>query len=255
MKIGILGAGHMGSAMIRGLANQYPATNLLVKGNRIKQELLDLQQAIGFQLLDKNDFKDVDLLIVATPAPITLKILPTVQVGEKTVIVSAVQGVSEAELKQVFPNNSVICMIPNIPVEVNAGCIAVASGTETTEADFKMALKVLQTMGETIVVKPENLNIVGTVAGCGPAFVDVFLSALSDAAVQNGLDRKTSYEIAAAMVAGSAQMALQTGENPAELKDQVTSPGGSTIKGVVALDQNGFRNAINQAVNRANGTD
>lgn len=255
MKIGMLGAGHMGSAMLRGLVKHYPATDLMVKGNRIKPELVALQKEIGFQLLKTNDFTAVELLIVATPAPVTLNILQNVQVGEKTIIVSAVQGVSEEQLKQVFPNHSVICMIPNIPVAVNAGCIAVASGKEASEADFKTALEVLQTMGETVIVKPENLNIVGTVAGCGPAFVDVFLSALSDAAVQNGLDRKTSYEIAAAMVAGSAQMALQTGKNPAELKDQVTSPGGSTIKGVVALDQNGFRNAINQAVNRANGTD
>ncbi|WP_429971878.1 pyrroline-5-carboxylate reductase dimerization domain-containing protein [Fructilactobacillus sp. Tb1] len=96
--------------------------------------------------------------------------------------------------------------------------------------------------------------MVGTVAGCGPAFVDVFLGALSDAAVQNGLDRETSYQVAAAMVMGSAKMALDTKLNPAELKDQVTSPGGSTIKGVVALDANGFRNAVNQAVNKANGT-
>lgn len=254
MKIGVLGAGHMGSAMIRGLANKYDVNDIFVNGHRVSPRLLALQKEIGFQMMENNDFSAMDMLIVATPAPVTIDAIINVTVGDDTIIVSAAQGVSAKGIKNIFPKNSVICMIPNIPVAVNAGCIAVEKGGFATPEATEKANEVLGSLGTLIPVKSKDLGIAGTVGGCGPAFVDVFLSALGDAAVQNGLDRETAYKVAASMVTGSAKMALDTGLNPSDLKDQVTSPGGSTIKGVVALDANGFRNAVNQAVNKANGT-
>ena len=90
--------------------------------------------------------------------------------------------------------------------------------------------------------------MIGSVGGSAPAFVDVFIEALSDAAVLYGIDRKSSYQIVEQMIKGSAELALETGKHPAELKDGVTSPGGTTIKGIAALEANGFRHAVIEAV-------
>ncbi|USS88011.1 pyrroline-5-carboxylate reductase [Fructilactobacillus hinvesii] len=253
MKIGILGVGHMGTAIIRGLANRYEASDLFVKGHHVNDALKNLQQELGFQILSDNDLSGLDVLFVATPAPATLAILKDTKIDDHTLLISAAQGITPAQIKELFPQNSVVCIVPNIPVAVNAGCIAMTRADAATPAAQKTADEILANLGTVVAVPARNAGIVGTIAGCGPAFVDVFMSALADAAVQNGLDRETAYKVAASMVFGSAKLALDTGTNPDVLKDQVTSPGGSTIKGVVGLDAKGFRNAVNHAVNEANG--
>ncbi len=103
-----------------------------------------------------------------------------------------------------------------------------------------------------ITVPESQLGIVGVVGGCGPAFVDVFMDALGDAAVKYGLDRQTAYQLIASMVKGSGALAYHSKLTPAQLRDQVTSPGGTTIRGVEALEKAGFRYAVIDAVNKAN---
>lgn len=107
-------------------------------------------------------------------------------------------------------------------------------------------------LGDVIPVKEDQLSIVGTIGGCGPAFVDVFLDALGDAGVLNGLPRDLTNTLAASMVKGSASLAYESKTAPAILRDQVCSPGGTTIQGVASLEQNGFRYAVIDAVNKAN---
>ncbi|USS84748.1 pyrroline-5-carboxylate reductase [Fructilactobacillus myrtifloralis] len=254
MKIGILGAGHMGTAIIRGLTNRYQSNDIFVKGHHVNDTLKSLQQELGFQILTNNDFSGLDVLFVTTPASATLTSLKDTQIDEQTLLISAAQGITPEQIKTIFPKNSVVCIVPNIPVAVNAGCIAMTKASAATPEDQQTANQILKNLGTVIAVPADNVGIVGTVAGCGPAFVDIFMSALADAAVQNGLDRQTATKVAASMVYGSGKLALQTGTAPDALKDQVTSPGGSTIKGVVGLDEKGFRAAINYAVNQANGT-
>ena len=102
MKIGVLGAGHMGRAMIRGLANKYDVNDIFVNGHRVSPRLLALQKEIGFQMMENNDFSAMDMLIVATPAPVTIDALINVTVGDDTIIVSAAQGVSAKGIKNIF---------------------------------------------------------------------------------------------------------------------------------------------------------
>ena len=104
-------------------------------------------------------------------------------------------------------------------------------------------------MGDVYVVPANLLGIYGTVAGCTPAYVDLMIEALSDAAVQNGVKRAESYQIIEKMLLGTAKLALTSGKLPEELKDEVTTPGGSTIRGVNKLEEKGFRGALIQALN------
>ena len=124
---------------------------------------------------------------------------------------------------------------------------------EDMESDIKVEIEdFLAQLGDIITVKEDQLSIVGTIAGCGPAFVDVFLDALGDAGVLNGLSRSVANKLAASMVKGSSSLAYDSPLAPAQLRDQVCSPGGTTIKGVVDLEKNGFRYSIISAINKAN---
>ncbi|MEJ6400922.1 pyrroline-5-carboxylate reductase [Nicoliella lavandulae] len=254
MKIGVLGVGNMGSAIIEGLANKVDAKNIYAM-NHDNPRVTKLSQQIGFELFnDLKQFKQItlDAIIATIPAPITVDTLAQLDgIDQNTVIISAAGGVKIESIKEVLPNNPIVSIVPNTPVSVNAGTIATCFDAASDKAQV-IATNILNLLGNVITTKEANLGIMGTVGGCGPAFVDLFMDAMADAAVESGLDRNSAYEVIASMVAGSGQLAFKTGKTPAELKDQVTSPGGTTIQGVTELEANGFRNAVIKATKRAN---
>ena len=144
-------------------------------------------------------------------------------------------------------------MIPNTPVAVKAGTIGLALSKDLSATATATIKELLGKIGDVIIVKEADLDIIGVVGGCGPAFVDVLMDAFADAAVKHGLNRQTAYRVVASMIKGSGTLATQTGLAPALLRDQVTSPGGTTIKGVSALEARGFRGAAIAAVDAASG--
>lgn len=255
MKITVVGVGNMGSAIIKGLINSKEDT---ISGlNPTNPRVAKLAEKLGFTLFNTPaaamEFKP-DVVILTTPANITVAVAKELAgIAPAAIILSAAAGVTQAQLQKVLPNNQIATIIPNTPVSVNAGTIGLAmpvSGNSQAETTIN---HVLGQLGDVIVVPEDQLNIVGVVGGCGPAFVDVFMDAMSDAAVKHGLSRQTAYELIASMVKGSGTLAYDTGIAPAALRDQVTSPGGTTIKGVEALEKHGFRYSVIDAVNKANG--
>ena len=141
-------------------------------------------------------------------------------------------------------------IMPNTPAQVGLGVAAVCPvGLSSDESDF--VLKLLNTCGETILCDENTLDAIGCVSGTGPAYVMLFIEAMADAAVSLGIKRADALKIAAATVAGSGKLALETGTHPAVLKDMVCSPGGTTIAGVMALEENGLRNAVIKSVTAA----
>lgn len=256
MKIGFIGAGHMGSAMIKGLlrAKVVSPAEVFVKGGSSGSTEV-LQQQIGFQLItDMNALHECEVVFIATGAAIAMKVLeeaaPTFRKG--TIVISVATGhtVQEAQLL-VGPDIAVVHAIPNTPVSVNQGMIGAAFGEMSLEQK-EQAFSVLRSLGDVIEVKESLLGTFGTVAGCSPAFVDIFIEALADGAVREGMPRTLAYQVIEQMVLGTATLAMESKKHPGELKDGVTSPGGSTIKGVAALEKNGFRYAVMDAVKEAN---
>ena len=121
----------------------------------------------------------------------------------------------------------------------------------TTKEDLDQILAITNSFGRTEVVPERLMDAVGAVSGCSPAYVFMFIEAMADAAVAQGMPRKQAYQFAAQALLGSAKMVLETGMHPGELKDMVCSPAGSTIEGVRILEQNGFRSAVFEALNGA----
>lgn len=255
MKITVVGVGSMGGAIVKGLVNS--GIDEVSGLNPTNPRVTKLADQLGFKLF--NTASEVieyqpDVVILTTPANITVAVAKELTgLQPDTTIISAAAGVRQAELKNVLPTNPVATMIPNTPVAVNAGTIGLALPAEAAADTRTTITHVLNQLGDVIMVGEDQLDIVGVVGGCGPAFVDVFMDAMSDAAVKHGLDRQTAYQLIASMVKGTGTLAYDTEKSPAALRDEVTSPAGTTIKGVEALEKHGFRFGVIDAVNKANG--
>ena len=138
--------------------------------------------------------------------------------------------------------------MPNTPAMLGAGMTGIAFGTDPfTEEEKEQICAVFKSCGGVELIEESQMEAVGCVSGCSPAFVYMFIEALADGCVKNGLPRQAAYKMVAQAVLGSAKMVLETGKHPGELKDMVCSPGGTTIEGLAALEENGFRGAIIKA--------
>lgn len=254
MKIGYIGAGSIGSAMIKGsLNNGISANDIYVKGGKSNRTKL-LQSELNFNLVDKyEELIETQLIIVAVGSKSLEEVFQELNKFVTDQVVVSVSGGSTIEFMQKYlPGHAVAFAIPNTPVSIGEGVTGITYSPEFTDSEKQIVQSVFEKMGKLIEVPENQLGILGTVAGCSPAFIDVLIEALSDAAVMNGLPRELSYQAVIQMLLGSAKLAQNYDGHVAELKDQVTSPGGSTIRGVAALEQFGFRNSLIQAINSAN---
>lgn len=141
--------------------------------------------------------------------------------------------------------------MPNTPAQVGAGMTGVCVNDRVTQEDLEQILTITNSFGRTEVVPERLMDAVSAVSGCSPAYVFMFIEAMADAAVAQGMPRKQAYQFASQAVLGSAKLVLETGMHPGELKDMVCSPAGSTIEGVRILEKNGFRSAVFEALQGA----
>ena len=178
--------------------------------------------------------------VVATPAVESLPL-----------VISILAGVPLSKLEAAFPQLPVIRAMPNTPATVGAGITAISSGSHTQSRHLETAQKLFSAVGEVVVVPETLMDAVTGLSGSGPAYVAMMVEALSDGGVAAGLPRAIATALALQTVLGTAQLLHETGMHPAQLKDNVTSPGGTTIAGVAQLERAGFRSALIAAVEAA----
>ncbi|MGO1441258.1 MAG: pyrroline-5-carboxylate reductase [Lactobacillus delbrueckii] len=249
MKVGFIGLGNMGSAIARAVAKCDDVSLLLSRHNPEKAG--KLQAEIGGQLLDNAQVAAESDVVFLGIKP--YQVASTIkEIGENSnngsIWISMATGVSLETLAKLLPGHDLVRMMPNTPVAIGQGMTSYTSQSSQAKDVFK---ELMAHSGKVVEIQEGLMDAATAVAGCGPAFVYQFIEALGDAGVQNGLSRSQAIEMAAQTVLGSAQMVLATGQHPAQLRDAVTSPGGSTIAGVVELEKNGFRYAAISAVNAA----
>ena len=138
--------------------------------------------------------------------------------------------------------------MPNTPAAVQAGMTAFSFGAQVTEAEQKLVLDLFALAGGTAVLPERLMNAVSALTGSSPAYVYLFIEAMADGACWAGIPRAQAYQMAAQAVLGAAKMVLETGKHPAQLKDEVCSPGGTTIRAVAELEQRGMRSAVIEAM-------
>ena len=147
-----------------------------------------------------------------------------------------------------MPDTRIQAVMPNTPVAVGEGVVLFEEKNTLTEDELKTVRKYFESTGIVETVPGNLMGIAGTLTGCGPAFVDLFIEAYADAGVKYGLKRDQAYRLVSAMIKGSASLQLATGKHPGVLKDEVCSPGGTTIRGVTTLERDGFRNACIESI-------
>ena len=167
------------------------------------------------------------------------------------VVVSILAGVPLSKLEPAFPGRSVLRVMPNTPATVGAGMSAIAPGKLVQPADLELVKRMFQAVGEVVEVPESMLDAVTGLSGSGPGYVAILIEALTDGGVCAGLPRAIASQLALQTVFGTAKLLQETGMHPAELKDRVTSPGGTTIAGIATLESNGFRSALIEAVKSA----
>lgn len=196
---------------------------------------------------------DVDALVLCVKPADALAALRGVGAAlSGKLVISIVAGLSLAKLEEAAGGAvRVVRVMPNTPALIHQGAAAFALGGRATAADGALVMKIFSAVGRAVVVKESLLDAVTGLSGSGPAYVYLMIEALADGGVLMGLPRDLAMELAAQTVAGSAAMVLKTGKHPAALRDQVTSPGGTTIAGLEQIEAKGVRSALISAVRAA----
>ncbi len=256
-KIAVLGSGNMGEALVKGLLRAGKAApEALICSDPRAERREELQKKYGVHVTADNRAAAAQAdIIVISVKPQTIEVLLdeiASAVDAKKLVISIAAGVPiDVIARKLGAGVRIIRTMPNTPALVGAGATALARGAHATDADLEQALSLFEAVGVAVVVEEHHLDAVTGLSGSGPAFVFVAIEALADGGVKVGLSRPVALALAAQAVMGSAKLVLESGEHPGRLKDQVTSPGGTSIAGVHALESGGFRAALIAAVEAA----
>lgn len=257
LSIGFLGAGKMATALAKGFLN----AGLLDAGNLVASDPFApareaFERETGATVTEDNRvvLEKSRVIILAVKPGQVADMLREVQdtVSADHLFISIAAGVTTAKIESALPTGArVIRVMPNTPALVGESASGYARGREATSADSELAGRLLGAVGVAFEVGEPLLDAVTGLSGSGPAYVYQIIEALSDGGVAAGLPRDTATKLAAQTLLGGARMVLETGIHPGQLKDMVTSPGGTTIEGIHALEQGGLRATLMNAVRAA----
>ena len=255
MKYGFMGAGNMGGAIMKGMTigtGKYDPRSIFVT-DKLFSAAEKLAEATGIIPCATGEevVKQADVLVLAVKPHILATAVPEVfdAIAEKKpLVVSIAAGKTLEYLGGLLPEGTpVVRVMPNINAKIGAATCGICRNSHVTDEQLEVAKGIFGTIGTVIEVDEAQFGIFTVLAGSAPAFAYMYMDALARAAVQAGMPKKQALEIAAATVEGSAKMVQKSGEHPWELVDQVCSPGGTTIEGVLALQKHGFEHALKVA--------
>jgi pyrroline-5-carboxylate reductase len=256
-RIGLLGAGNMAEALLRGLLGAGRATKDELAVSDVRRERLDaLEAQYGVATHTQNQDLALwaDILVLAIKPQVTRSVLAEIapQIAPQKLVVSIAAGITLGTLEELLPTGTrVVRAMPNTPATVLAGATGVARGTHATEDDLEAACSIFESVGVVSVVDERLLDAVTGLSGSGPAYVMLVIEALADGGVSAGLPRDVALRLAAQTVLGGAKLQLETGEHPARLRDMVTSPAGTTAAGLGVLESGAVRGTFISAVRAA----
>lgn len=251
--IGFIGCGNMGKAMVEGIMKaKLVKGEQMIVSNAHPEKLQDLSNLYDFYISDNESVAcNADILFLAVKPYMYKEVIDEIRdvVKEDVIIVDIAAGIELKDIYEMFnkPLKAVKAM-PNTPALVSEAMSALAFGDLMEESDREEITEIFESFGKCCEVKESLMNAVTAVSGSSPAYVFMFVEAMGDGAVLQGMPRKDAYMFAAQSVLGAAKMVLETGKHPGELKDMVCSPGGTTIEAVAKLEECGLRNAVLQGM-------
>ncbi|HOF60079.1 MAG TPA: pyrroline-5-carboxylate reductase [Candidatus Latescibacteria bacterium] len=263
LRIGIIGGGQMGTALVKGIlhagvadASEITVSDVIASA----RERLHAESGVRTTNDNTEAAKNADVVVIALKPqvaaealePVAGKLMPT------QTVLSIMAGVPTGKLERWLSGDDeaaqpvhVVRAMPNTPALIGEGMAAISRGAHAKDADMNRAERILAAVGRVVRVDEKQLDAVTGLSGSGPGYVYTVIEALADGGVKVGLPKPLALELAAQTVLGAARMVLETEEHPAVLRDRVTSPGGTTIAGLHAMEAAGIRNALMQAVEAA----
>jgi len=257
LTLAVIGSGTMGEAILRGLlASGKLKPDQIVATDRRAEVIANMRSTHGVRATTSNveACRDADIVVLAVKPHEVSAVVDSDEMRKLLagkVVISIAAGVRLSQLAGWLPDSAVIRAMPNTPCLIGEGMTVIARGASVTDAQAGAALEIFRAVGRCIEMDDKLMDAVTSLNGSGPAFAYVFLEAMCDGAVRMGLRRDAAMEIAAQMFQGAARMVLQTRQHPAALKDQVTTPAGCTIAGLLTMEDGRIRSVIARAVEEA----
>lgn len=253
-KIGFIGCGKMGRAIMAGMlkAGVVSRENIMVSTRR-ELTLLEVEESFKVKgsLHNQVVAEWADILFLAVHPAEHDKVLTEIRgdLKETVIIITMAAGITMEQIeKGIGRETKVIRTMPNTPSLVGEGMTAMSIDKSISENDLEIVRTLLNSFGKTEVIEETLMDAVPAISGSSPAYAYMFIEALADGGVRDGIPRAQAYRMAAQAILGAAKMVLETGKHPGALKDDVCTPGGSTIRAVAALEENRFRAAILEAM-------
>lgn len=254
-KLGFIGAGNMATAMMNGVTSGgiFPASDILMSDVSAERlHFISDNYAVGTTSDNTEVAVNCGTIILAVKPQYYSQVIAEIApfVTEEQLFITIAPGQTLASLAERFGKDTlkIIRTMPNTPAMVGAGITAVTPNANVTAEELEYVRKILGGFGISEVIGENLMDAVVSVSGSSPAYVFMFIEAMADAAVADGMPRAQAYRFAAQAVMGSAKMVLETGKHPAELKDMVCSPAGTTIEAVRVLEEKGMRSAVMEAM-------
>ncbi|BCS55247.1 pyrroline-5-carboxylate reductase [Geobacter sp. SVR] len=255
-RFGFIGGGNMTEAIVKGLlAGGVPADTVMVaEPLPQRRDFLSSHHAVTLSDDNHQIARQADVIILAVKPQVAASVLTDLEatVSADKLVISIMAGISTTFIEDALANGvRVVRAMPNTPALIQAAATAISPGRKANAADLETADAIFSRIGTVVTLSEKQMDAVTGLSGSGPAYVYSFIEALSDAGVKNGLARDVARELAIQTVLGAARMVAETGEHPALLREKVTSPGGTTIAGLHALEQRGFHGIVMDAVDAA----
>lgn len=254
LKLGFIGAGNMAKAMIGGiLSNGILKPEEIIASALHAEGLEKLKESMGIRVTmdNKEVAQNAEILVLAVKPQCYADVIEEIKetVEEHQLIVSIAAGKTLEYLSSLWERPmKIVRTMPNTPAQVGAGITGVCRNELVTDEELARVCDILRGFGEVEVLSENLMDVVVSVSGSSPAYIFMLIEAMADAAVADGMPRAQAYRFAAQAVMGSAKMVLETGKHPAELKDMVCSPAGTTIEAVRVLEEKGFRSSVIEAM-------
>ncbi|WP_085506787.1 pyrroline-5-carboxylate reductase [Thalassobacillus devorans] len=253
-QIGFVGCGNMAQAMIQGMLRAGIVTKDQVSATAITDETIE-GAACRFNIDTSNNNKrlasESDILFLAVKPYIYKEVIEEIKdyVRADAIIITIAAGITIGDIENSFDHQvKVIRTMPNTPSLVGEGMSVLCPNEFVSEEELQEVKAIYESFGKAEVMAEKLMDAIPAVSGSAPAYVYMFIESMADGAVQQGIPRGQAYKLASQAVLGAAKMVLETGEHPGKLKDDVCTPGGSTIEAVTALEEAGFRSAVQSAM-------
>jgi pyrroline-5-carboxylate reductase len=255
MILGLIGCGNMGEAMLSGaISSGWVKANEVLVHTKTTSRMEELKGKYNIRIAESNAAvaSEADLLILAVKPIVYEEAIMQIKsfLKDGAILLGIAPAYSISMLQKLIANEKVKIArsIPNTPALIGKGIAGVCFSSEMGADDKELVLGLFNSFGTGIEIREELMPAVGTLTGSGPAYVYMFIEAMAQAGIKLGIPAKDAYKLAAGTLEGSALMVDKTGKHPAKLRDEVCSPGGTTIEGVATLEKKGFGGIVMEAV-------